>query len=366
MARRRAPRPLRRHPGGGQQRAPSARGTTKPVPAHRVRDLLGPISECHRGGRRVADRRAEPSRAVGRDRGPATRPRRRARPVDSARLQHPARRLDDVATGGVVAPDGRRPRQARMTVPAASRSTRASTRAPTPPASDAKAPRADGVGFSARNARRRLPCCRSVSTSRGKSTRTDSVVHVAGVDAGQQRLGQVVRGFSPNRRVTKAPIDSSSSSLPVARAGSSTSAAMRALPSGVKSDDVGQRPQRHGKTEERALGQRMQAPVAQHVGRSRLQRGDELGLQAQLGAQRRWRPASAGGTNRGRGRSPSRRSLGLHDAAGRWRRRAREAIRPARAQVVGSGQAGDAGADDDDVDRLVHEDRLDRRRRVAR
>ena len=98
----------------------------------------------------------------------------------------------------------------------------------------------------------------------------------------------------------------------------------------------------------------MQAAVPQDVRRARLLRGDELTRQAQLRAQ----------IHRGRFLKKERigaaidhpvaQALGLHNAAGRGGLIQHAKRRRMRTQVVGSGQAGDAGADDHDIDRLVH------------
>src|SRR4249920_1945374 len=76
-------------------------------------------------------------------------------------------------------------------VPGASAPATASTSSPTPPGSDTNAPCGDRAVARPRNARRTLPLTRSASTRRGNSERID----VAGVNAGEQRLGQVVHRF---------------------------------------------------------------------------------------------------------------------------------------------------------------------------
>ncbi len=60
-----------------------------------------------------------------------------------------------------------------------------------------------------RNARIRLPCARSASAKRGNRAQQRQAIDVAGMDAGQQRLGQVVGRFAAEAARMKPPIDSS-------------------------------------------------------------------------------------------------------------------------------------------------------------
>ncbi len=145
---RRAARPLRRDPCGGQQRPAFGPRDHEARAPHRVRDLFRAIAEGHRGGGRIVHAVAQRRQRL------VEGAKQRGGLVGRHRQQHRARA--NVPAAGAPRRSRRR-RAARSShgspappCPAAARATSASTSSPTPPGSDTNAPSSRGCRLQSR------------------------------------------------------------------------------------------------------------------------------------------------------------------------------------------------------------------------
>ena len=192
---RRAARPLRRHPGGRQQRPPLGARHHEAGALHRMRHLFRAIAEGHRGRGRIVhavaqrrQRRVEAAKQRGGlvGRAPPAPPRAlRSGRRRSRRRSRPASRSDARSRGsrGTTEPGGsaRHQRVDQLADAARQRHERAARRG-------RRLQRAEGPQHAAVLALR-------IDQARKQRTHRQPI-DVAGVDAGQQRLGQVVHGLA--------------------------------------------------------------------------------------------------------------------------------------------------------------------------
>ena len=187
----RAVRPLRRDPGGGQQRHPPLHaGDDETAAAQRVADVGAGVAQHHRGGRRVGNAAAERCQ-VGVERAHQLgRDVRRHGQDDLARGDLLAAAERQPVRAGALEPRHVRPRPVPRRAPA--RRPGAATISPMPPGSDRNRPSAGAGGPPRGEAPDDAAATRLGLDQPRKQGPHGQALDVAGVDAGQQRLGDVV------------------------------------------------------------------------------------------------------------------------------------------------------------------------------
>ena len=323
------------------------RGTTNPVPCSGWDNLVAPVSEGHRCRGRVGHRVAQlRQRRIDRAQQ-RRRDIRRHGQHDTSRTDPSRCRFDRVAArprqlvARALGHDGSGRERARQRVdqfadPARQRDERALRRRP----NVQRPERADHAS--------RAP----FGIDQTRKQRADrQAIDVAGMDAGQQRFGQIVdRLARRSGAATNAPIDSSSSMV---RRGVRISPAIRALPASEKSRDRASAPT--------VIGNPRNDPSA--IACSRPSRSTYAVRGVSVGTSRSAIPSSrhsataAGFCTRSESgpasmTQSSKRSVAITPPtrAVASRTRTREA---ARLQIERRGQPGDSRADDRDVNDLV-------------